>query len=120
MPFVTVDYFAGITDEQRRQLQERLAASVTEAFAAPAHSVRVFCRPFDPANVYSADGNHGATLPVIRVEFLPGRTAAQKKALLQKLGPACAEVLNIPVAQVRSILFEKKRHDWARGAEPVG
>lgn len=115
MPFVTVDHFAGLDGETRRRLQARMAEVVMDAFQAPPGNVRVFTRAIDPADVYTADGVTENGLPVIRAEFLPGRTLEQKRALARGLAHAAADVLQVPVGRIRTILFEKERHDWARG-----
>jgi 4-oxalocrotonate tautomerase len=119
MPFVTVDHFTGLEQSVRRQLQERLATVVVEAFSAPPDSVRVFTNAVDPADVYLPAGDPKTGLPVIRVEFLPGRTLAQKRALVEGLARAAAEVLHVPAEQVRTILFERGREEWARGGTLV-
>jgi|GEM_PF-3317488 len=115
MPFVSIDHAPGLSDADRRQLQTRLADVVMKSFNAPPASVRVYTRTFDPATTYVADGDHESGLPVIRVEFLPGRNQEQKRALVHGLAHAAAEVLAVPVDRVRTILYEKERTDWARG-----
>lgn len=119
MPFVSVDHFAGLDDSSRRRLQVRMAEVVIEAFQVPAASVRVFTRAVDPADVYTADGDTESGLPVIRVEFLPGRTLDKKRALARGLAHAAAEILHVPVGRIRTILFEKEREDWARGGQLI-
>lgn len=119
MPFVSVDHFAGLDQARRTELQRRMAAVVMEVFRVPPSSVRVFTRAFDPADVYMADGDTESGLPVIRVEFLPGRTLEQKRELVRGLAHAAAELTGVPVGSVRIILFEKDRHDWARGDQLV-
>lgn len=115
MPFVTIDHAAGITPEQKRSLQEGLMAAVIEAFGSAPGSVRVFTRAIDPSDVFCGDGTHGVGLPVIRAEFLEGRTFEQKSLLIAGLARAAAGALGIPVAQVRTILFDKLRKEWGRG-----
>lgn len=119
MPFLSVDHFAGLPDADRKRLQVRLAEVVVETFRAPASSVRVFTRSFQPGDVYCADGDQESGLPVIRAEFLPGRTIDQKRALVKGLAEATAEVIQIPVDRIRIILTEKERQDWARGNQLV-
>lgn len=119
MPFVTIDYFANQAGVDRSQLQSRLAAAVVEGFSAPLSSVRVYSRPVDPADVYVGEGDTETGLPVIRMEFLPGRTLDQKRAVAQALARAAAEVLQVPVERIRTILYEKAREDWARGERLV-
>lgn len=115
MPFVTVDHAAGISQDQKRALQASLTAAVVEAFGSVPGSVRVYTRAIDPDDVYCGDGNHTAGLPVIRAEFLEGRSFEQKKALIAALARAAAGALEVPVAQIRTILFDKLRKEWGRG-----
>jgi phenylpyruvate tautomerase PptA (4-oxalocrotonate tautomerase family) len=115
MPFVTVDHVANLSDADRRRLQVRMAEVVMEAFAAPPSNVRVYTRAFNPADVYLADGSTDGGLPVIRLEFLPGRSLDQKRAVVRGLAHVAAEVLQVPVGQIRIILNEKDTCDWARG-----
>ena len=119
MPFVSIDYFAGISPETRRTLQERLTGAVVESLGAPAGSVRVFTRAVDPADVYCGDGEHAVGLPVIRVEFLEGRTYEQQKAMMKLLARSAAGVLGIPADQVRTIVRPHSKALWARGEQPV-
>lgn len=115
MPFITVDYFAGISDADARLLQERLTNVVVKAFNSPAGAVRIYLRPLTPAQVYVGSGEHATGLPVIRAEFLPGRTLDQKRDLVRGLAHATAETLRLPVEQVRTVLFERAKEEWARG-----
>ncbi|MFZ5815978.1 MAG: tautomerase family protein [Bacillota bacterium] len=119
MPVVTVDYAAGLHEADRHRMQVCMAEAVMQAFQAPPHTVRVLTRAVDPGDVYMADGHHHFGLPVIRVEFLPGRNLDQKRALVKALTHAAAEILNVPLERVRTILYEKAREDWARGDELV-
>lgn len=119
MPFISVDHFAGVSREQRRELQEQLAGVVIAAFGSPPGNVRVFTRAFDPDAVFTPGGEHAGTLPVIRAEFLPGRNYEQKKALIAGLAHRTAAVLQVPVEQIRVILYEKEKGDWARGPVPM-
>jgi phenylpyruvate tautomerase PptA (4-oxalocrotonate tautomerase family) len=115
MPFISVDHFVGPDPALRRELQEKLAAVVTQHFEAPPGNVRVFTRAFDPADVYVTGGNHDSGLPIIRAEFLPGRNLDQKRALVRDLARTTAEVLHVPLAQIRTVLYEREREEWARG-----
>lgn len=119
MPFVTVDYLAGPGPDQKRRLQQQVARVVMEIMDAPATNVRVFLRSFDSADVYCADENHEVGLPVIRAEFLEGRSYAQKQALAAGLARAAAESLAVPVERIRTILYERAKTEWARGADMV-
>ncbi len=115
MPFVSVDHAAGLSDSDRLELQKRMAEVVMKEFNAPPANVRIYTRAFDPVAVYVADGDHESGLPLIRVEYLPGRTQEMKRALVRGLARVAAEVLQVPVDRVRTILYEKEQTDWARG-----
>lgn len=115
MPFITVDHFAGLAPADRRRLQERLAAVVMEAFGAPAANVRIYTRALNPADVYLGDGAHETGLPVIRAEFLPGRTLEQKRALVKGLALVVSDVFQVQTDHIRTVLYEREREQWARG-----
>ena len=119
MPFVLVDHFAGLEETVRRRLQVRLAEVVMEAYQVPPGSVRVYTRAFDPADVYMANGETESGLPIIRVEYVSGRSLDQKRALVQGLAHAAAEILQIPVSRIRTILMEQETQNWARGDQLV-
>ncbi|MFZ5823705.1 MAG: tautomerase family protein [Bacillota bacterium] len=119
MPFVSVDHFAGLDDTVRRRLQVRLAEVVMEAYQVPPGSVRVYTRAFDPADVYMANGETESGLPIIRVEYVSGRSLDQKRALVHGLAHAAAELLQIPVSRIRTILMEQETQNWARGDQLV-
>lgn len=54
-------------------------------------------------------------MPTIRVELMEGRTADQKKALVQALTQAVVDTLGSKPESVDVLLFDIKRQDWATG-----
>ena len=54
-------------------------------------------------------------MPTIRVELMEGRTAEQKKALVQALTQAVVDTLGSKPESVDVLLFDIKRQDWATG-----
>jgi phenylpyruvate tautomerase PptA (4-oxalocrotonate tautomerase family) len=119
MPFITVDHFQGVSAADRRLLAERLAQVVMQTYGAPPTNVRVFLRAFDPADVHMPNGEHESALPMIRVESLGGRTLDQRRALVQGLATVAAEVLRVPVENVRTIVYELGPDELARGEKLV-
>jgi 4-oxalocrotonate tautomerase len=58
-------------------------------------------------------------MPVIIVEMYTGRTAEQKAALAQKLTEGTMEVLEVRPDQVRVIIHEMPKENYAIGGKTV-
>ena len=58
-------------------------------------------------------------MPVIIVEMFTGRTAEQKAALAQKLPEGTMEVLEVRPDQVRVIIHEMPKENYAIGGKTV-
>ena len=58
-------------------------------------------------------------MPVIIVEMYTGRTAEQKAALAQKLTEGTMEVLEVRPDQVRVIIHEVPKENYAIGGKTV-
>jgi len=120
MPFITVDYFAGVDTAVRRQLQERVAQIVIDTVGVPPGNVRVFTRALAPEDAYRGDGDVAGALPMIRVELISGRPPELKRKLMVALARAVAETLGVDVAQVRTVLYENEPHHFCFGETPRG
>jgi len=71
--------------------------------------------PFLELNVY----REGREMPVIIVEMYTGRTAEQKAALAQKLTEGTIEVLGVRPDQVRVIIHDLPKEDYAVGGKTI-
>ena len=58
-------------------------------------------------------------MPVIVVEMYTGRTAEQKAALAQKLTEGTIEVLGVRPDQVRVIIHEMPKENYAIGGKTI-
>lgn len=56
-------------------------------------------------------------MPTIRVEMFEGRTAEQKRALVQALTQACVDTIGAKPESVDILLFDIKPSEWATGGE---
>lgn len=119
MPFVSIDHFADLAVSRCRELQKRLGDAVVEVLNLPPSQVRVFTRAVSREEVYMADGQTENGLPVIRVEYVGAIALERKRRLVAALAEVAAAVLEVPVARVRTILFEQEPTDWARGTNLV-
>ena len=54
-------------------------------------------------------------MPVVRVEMWPGRTPAQKAALVAALTEAMVKIAGADRQSVTVILYEVSPHDWGEG-----
>jgi len=118
MPFVTVDHLAGVDPEVRRRLQQRVAQTVVDTLGVPPENVRVFTRAFSLEDVYRGDGEVAGALPMIRVEFMTGRSLELKRTLMIALARTVAEILGVDVAQIRTLIYENPPQHFAFGENP--
>lgn len=59
-------------------------------------------------------------MPVIKVEWLEGRTAEQKRQLTQALTDAFVLIAKVTPDQVWIVFEDVKRSDWAMGGRLLG
>ena len=59
-------------------------------------------------------------MPVIKVEWLEGRTAQQKQQLTQALTEAFVSIAKVTPDQVWIVFEDVKRSDWAMGGKLLG
>ena len=52
-------------------------------------------------------------MPMIRVEWLEGRTPQQKQQLTAAITQACVDIARVPKEQVWIVFQDVKRSDWA-------
>lgn len=58
-------------------------------------------------------------MPVITVQILTGRTAAQKNALIAELGEATKRTLGVPEEAIRVLLTEMPPEHWGVGCRTM-
>ena len=56
-------------------------------------------------------------MPIIHVHLLEGRSVEQKRAFVRRLTESACDTLQVGPAQVRVILSEMSRGDYAIGGE---
>ena len=54
-------------------------------------------------------------MPLVRIEFLAGRSAEQKNELIKQVSAAVVRTLSVAPEQVRVLLFEMPPEHWAVG-----
>lgn len=55
-------------------------------------------------------------MPIINVQMLPGRTPAQKTALIRELAEGTVRALGVPEETIRILLAEIEPAHWGVGA----
>jgi 4-oxalocrotonate tautomerase len=60
-----------------------------------------------------------ATMPLIQVSIIEGRSAEQKETLIRRLTEVACEVLDSQPGQVRVIITEVKPEHWGIAGESV-
>ena len=59
-------------------------------------------------------------MPVVRVEWLEGRTAEQKAQLADAMTKAFIDIAKVSKEQVWIVFDDVKRSDWAMGGKLLG
>ena len=59
-------------------------------------------------------------MPVVKVEWLEGRTSQQKTQLAEALTKAFTEIAHVKPEQVWIVFEDVKRSDWAMGGKLLG
>lgn len=105
MPYVTISASQHYSDEQKKQLLQRASDAVVESIGAPLASVRVMLHDL-PATHYLNAGKFGTDALMFVVDFIEGRTEAQKDALIGALSRAGSDVTGLSEAEVRVRLVD--------------
>jgi 4-oxalocrotonate tautomerase len=57
-------------------------------------------------------------MPIVRIEFVEGRSPERKLALIQQVTQAVVQSLDVQAEQVRVLLYEIPPEHWAVGGRP--
>lgn len=122
MPNLNVYLVEGYSETQKETLLLRMTDAVVDSIAAPKASVRIFLIELPRAHicaggvVLAAEARAGRPLspggPTIHAFLIRGRTDAQKEALIGALTGVVEEVLAIPPAPVRVMIFDVANTDF--------
>ncbi|MFN3337373.1 MAG: tautomerase family protein [Thermomicrobium sp.] len=52
---------------------------------------------------------------VLKITMVEGRTPEQKAELIRRLAEAAARHFDVPVGEIRTIIYEVGRHEWGIG-----
>jgi 4-oxalocrotonate tautomerase len=58
-------------------------------------------------------------MPIVQVQMLRGRSAAQKRRLIAELTRVTAEVAEVSPERVNVVILEVEAESWGRGGEPL-
>lgn len=105
MPYVTISASASFTPEQKTQLMERSSDAVVESIGAPLGNVRVMLHELADGHYLNA-GRFNTKAVMFQVEFIEGRTEAQKDALIAALSRVGLEATGVPESEVRVRLID--------------
>jgi len=116
MPYVTISASEHFSAEQKKQLLQRASDAVVESIGAPLASVRVMLHDLAKGYYLNA-GQLDTDCVMFVVDFIEGRTDAQKDALIAALSKAGQEVTGVPESEVRVRLvdFPKSNMGMAGG-----
>lgn len=105
MPYVIISATQGISTEQKKQLLQRSSDAVVESIGAPLANVRVLLHEL-PEGHYLTAGEFDAPGVMFQVDFIEGRSEAQKDALISALSRVGQEATGIPESEVRVRLVD--------------
>lgn len=105
MPYVIISATQGISTQQKKQLLQRSSDAVVESIGAPLANVRVLLHEL-PEGHYLTAGEFDAPGVMFQVDFIEGRSEAQKDALISALSRVGQEATGIPESEVRVRLVD--------------
>ncbi|NYT35560.1 tautomerase [Allopusillimonas soli] len=105
MPYVTITASQDIPADQKKQLLQRASDAVVDSIGAPLASVRVMLHEL-PDGHYLNAGQFGTKALMFVVDFIEGRTEAQKAALIAALSKAGSDITGISEQEVRVRLID--------------
>ncbi|NYT81057.1 tautomerase family protein [Alcaligenaceae bacterium] len=116
MPYVTITATEGYSEEQKKRLLQGSSDAVVESIGAPLSSVRVMLHTI-PGSHYLNAGEFNTPGLMFVVDFIEGRSHAQKDALIAALSKVGAGATNLPESEVRVRLvdFPKSNMGMAGG-----
>jgi 4-oxalocrotonate tautomerase len=116
MPYVTITATDGFSDQQKKQLLQRSSDAVVQSIGAPLSSVRVLLHTI-PASHYLNAGEFNTPGLMFVVDFIEGRSEAQKDALIAALSKVGADATDLPESEirVRMVDFPKSNMGMAGG-----
>lgn len=122
MPNLNVYLLEGHSDAQKELLLARMTDAVVDSIAAPQASVRIFLIELPRAHVsvggvsLAAAARAGEPIPAggptVHVFLIAGRSEAAKEVLIGRLTGVIGEVLDIPPAPVRIMIFDVANTDF--------
>ncbi len=59
-------------------------------------------------------------MPLVRIEWFPGRTREQKEQLAEVITKAMVEIGNAPADQTWIVFHEEPKENWAMGGKLSG
>lgn len=105
MPYVTISASQDFSADQKKQLLQRASDAVVQSIGAPLQSVRIMLHDL-PKGYYLNAGKFDTSAVMFQVEFIEGRTEAQKDALIAALSKVGFETTGVPENEVRVRLID--------------
>lgn len=120
MPLIQIDVQDRYSADIHRQLIERCTRRLSEVAGTPLDRFRATVNPF-PADCWGISGEADPALvsPMIRITLLQGRALEVVQEMLAVASEVTAEVLGIPLEDVRGFAHEIPRSLWSIGGVPA-
>ena len=100
MPYVIISTSQGLPADQKKQLLQKASDAVVESIGAPLASVRVMLHELGEGHYLNA-GQFDTQALMYQVDFIEGRTDAQKSALIAALSRSGNAVTGMPESEIR-------------------
>ncbi len=105
MPILSVFVNQDPSPEQATRLLESTSQAVVDSVGAPLSNVRVTLHA-TPAQHAIVAGEQGRLTAIVHVYMLPGRSEAQREALLASLNAAVHTSLGVSTKEIRVMLHD--------------
>ncbi|MFA5828873.1 MAG: tautomerase family protein [Candidatus Gracilibacteria bacterium] len=121
MPVIKIDFIEGqINGEQKGELIEKITKSVCEIAKCSQEVVTIIINDVAKGNWGSVGKQTEKPLyhPIVSIDMLDGKTAEQKRALIEAITNDLCEISRCDRKGVVIIFHDISRDDWGSGGLP--
>ncbi|MGH1505515.1 MAG: hypothetical protein ACRBI6_18330 [Acidimicrobiales bacterium] len=119
MPLLEIELREGPDDATLADLLDRSARRFAELIEAPIERVRASLRVVPANHWLVAGGSEAEPYPLVRMEFMEGRSEALIREIIHEMSVTAADVLGVDIQRTRAYVTTFPPQYWAIGGIPA-